>query len=375
MSKPTLLILSFSNISADARVLKQVRLFADDYDVVTCGHGPAPDGVTRHHEIPEDLAVWRYDRVLVASRRYAKAYWSNPAIAFARSVLPVGAFDVVLANDVDAVGLALSLDAVSGVHADLHEYAPRQKEDVLRWRLFVAPFLHWMCRRFVRRANSVTTVGRGIADEYRRKFGIDAGVVTNAAPFADLAPTDASIPLRLVHSGACLRDRNIVAIVDAVEASTASVTLDLYLTPNDPQFLAELKERARSSERVVVRDPVPYRALSSTLNTYDVGVHILPPVNFNNRWALPNKFFDYVQARLGVVIGPSPEMAGVLTAGGFGAVTDDFSVDALTRVLDGLDVATVNRWKQAAQKAAHDLSSDAQVAIWKRAVDALAGAP
>ena len=373
MTRATLLILSFSNISADARVLKQVRLFSGDYDVVTCGHGPAPDGVASHIEIPEQLAVWRYDRALVATRRYAKAYWANPAIAYARSVLPVGGFDAVLANDVDAVGLALSLDAPSGVHADLHEYAPRQKEDVLRWRLFVAPFLRWMCRTFVRRASSVTTVGQGIADEYRRRFGIDAEVVTNAAPYADLAPTTAKTPIRLVHSGACLRDRNIAAIIDAVEASTASVTLDLYLTPNDPQFLDELKERSRSSDRVIVRDPVPYTALSGTLNTFDVGVHILPPVNFNNRWALPNKFFDYVQARLGVVIGPSPEMAGVLTTGGFGAVTEDFTVEALTRVLDGLDVNTVNAWKKAANDSAHALSSDAQVAIWKRAVDALTG--
>jgi hypothetical protein len=354
-------------------VLKQVRLFSDDYDVVTCGHGPKPEGATRHIEIPEHLALWRYDRALVATRRYRKAYWANPAIAYARSVLPTGEFDAVLANDVDAVGLALSLDAPFGVHADLHEYAPRQKEDVLRWRVFVAPFLRWMCRRFVRRANSVTTVGRGIADEYRRRFGIDADVVTNAAPYAELAPTAAATPIRLVHSGACLRDRNIATIVDAVEASTASVTLDLYLTPNDPQFLDELKERSRSSERVIVREPVPYSTLSSTLNRYDVGVHILPPVNFNNRWALPNKFFDYVQARLGVVIGPSPEMAGVLTAGGFGAVTEDFTVGALTRVLDGLDVDTVNGWKTAADEAAHSLSSDAQVVIWKRAVDALVG--
>ena len=116
--RPRLLILSFSPISSDARVLKQVRLFAADYAVTTCGHGPAPEGVVEHIAIPDELAVWRYDRLQIA----------NPAIAAARRLLAGREFDAVLADDVDAVGLALSLPS-RGVHADLHEYSPRQKED------------------------------------------------------------------------------------------------------------------------------------------------------------------------------------------------------------------------------------------------------
>ena len=40
-ARPTLLILSFSPIASDARVLKQVRMLAQDHDVTTCGYGPA----------------------------------------------------------------------------------------------------------------------------------------------------------------------------------------------------------------------------------------------------------------------------------------------------------------------------------------------
>ena len=42
MSKK-LLIISFSPIARDARVLKQVRLFTPKYEVTTCGFGPAPE--------------------------------------------------------------------------------------------------------------------------------------------------------------------------------------------------------------------------------------------------------------------------------------------------------------------------------------------
>src|SRR6186997_1558914 len=101
----TLLILSFSPIASDARVLKQVNLFRDEYAVITCGYGPAPDGVVEHLMIRDDLAIWRYDRRLVASRRFRKAYWSNAAIVAAGHLLEGRSFDVVLADDVDAVGL------------------------------------------------------------------------------------------------------------------------------------------------------------------------------------------------------------------------------------------------------------------------------
>lgn len=375
MSAPRLLILSFSEIASDARVLKQLRRLGQDFEIHTLGYGPTPEGVASHVQVPSDMPIWRYDRWRVILRLFRSAYWRNRAIVFARNALLGTSWDAVLANDIDAVGLALAQHSRHGVHADLHEYAPRQKEDVWKWRVFVAPFQSWMCRRFATRAASVTTVGAGIAAEYGRVYGIAAGVVTNAAPFADLAPTAVGSPLRLVHSGAALRDRNILALLDAVEASSNDVTLDLYLAPNDPGFLAEVRERTEASTRLRLHDAVPYEALVTTLNGYDVGLHLLPPVNFNNTWALPNKFFDYVQARLGVVIGPSPEMARVLDGGGFGAVTDDFTVAALTRLLDSLTAAQVHDWKQAAHEAAPALSGEAQAEVWASALLALMGRP
>lgn len=368
MSAPRLLIMSFSTIASDARVLKQVRRLASEYELHTIGYGPAPVGVSGHVRVPDELAIWQYDRVTVAMRRYGRAYWGNRAIAFAASALEGTEWDVVLANDIDAVGLALSLRPARGVHADLHEYAPRQKEDLKRWRIFIAPFIRWMCRQFVRDASSVTTVSQGIADEYRREFGIRAGVVTNAAPYAQLAPTPVGAPVRLVHSGAALRDRNITAILDAVEATRTDVTLSLYLTPNDPTFLDEVRRRAAASERITLLDPVPYGELSRALNAHDVGIHILPPVNFNNRWALPNKFFDYVQSRLGVIIGPSPEMARVLNEYGFGAITAGFEPEGLTDVLDELDPAIVAGWKRASDASARALSGESQADEWARAL-------
>ena len=240
MTRPSLLILSFSPIASDARVLKQVRLFAADFDVTTCGYGPAPDGVVEHLEIPAAAEHWRKDPKWLLSRQFRRVYWGNAAVRAAQGQLGGREFDVVLANDVDTVPLALSLRPRRGVHADLHEYSPRQNTELRRWRWFVAPYMRWLCRRFVTRADSVTTVGRGLAEEYAREFGIRAGIVTNAAPYAELEPGQVARggPLRLVHAGVALRGRTLEVMLDAVAATTADVSLDLYLMPNVPPYLA-----------------------------------------------------------------------------------------------------------------------------------------
>lgn len=368
-----LLIVSFSPIVSDARLLKQIAVFRDDYDIVTCGYGPRPDGVAEHLSIPDELAIWRYPRMLVILRQYRRAYRGNAAIMAATRALSGRTFDVAIANDVDAMGVILGTAVRDGIHADLHEYSPRQHEELLRFRLFVKPFIEWMCRRHVARADSWTTVSAGLAEAYDKRFGFRPEVVTNAAPYVEAEPTQAHRPLRLVHSGAALRNRHLGVLVDGVLAAR-DVTLDLYLTPNDPGYLDELRCAAERSERITLHDPVPYRVLAETLRSYDVGVHILPPVNFNNRWALPNKIFDYVQARLGVICGPSPEMAEHVRRYGIGWVTDDFTAPALTRTIDALAAPEVDVAKAASHAHARELSSESQVALWKRAVDALPGA-
>ncbi|MUK01787.1 glycosyltransferase family 1 protein [Vibrio cholerae] len=373
MPAPRLLIMSFSPLRSDARILKQIALFQDRYDVVTCGYGEAPEGVQNHIEIPADLEAWRYSRAALIVRAYRRAYWGNPVISHLRSRLPIGEYDVILADDIDTVGLSLSLKPLHGVHVDLHEYCPRMKDDLLQWKIFVAPFMRWMVRQFALRADSASTVAGHISEEYRKEFGLMASVVTNAAPYSESEPSPVGAVIRLVHSGAAQPNRFLEVTLDAMDMISGSATLDLYLTQNSGPYFEVLKTRIAGMRNVVLHDPVPYADLSETLNGYDMGVFLLPPVNFNYAWTLPNKFFDFVQARLGVLIGPSPEMAAVLRAEGLGVVTEDFTAASLASAIDGLTPEAVTGYKSAAALAARRLSAEEQIQGWAEAIDALAG--
>lgn len=354
-------------------MLKQIVRFREEYDVITLGYGDAPDGVVEHLRVPDDAPAWRWPREALLLRQYRRAYWGNRAVAEADRLLAglETAPDLAIANDVDTVPLVLKHVPPAAVHVDLHEYAPRQRDELWQWRLFVAPFLRWILRRHVTRAASTSTVSSGLAREYATEFGLSPVVITNAAPYREGPVTPTGEPIRLVHSGAALPNRNLEIMIDAVEATRASVTLDLYLTGNDPAYLEVLRQRCAASPRCTLHDPVPYSELIETLAGFDVGVFVLPPTTFNYRWALPNKLFDYVQARLGVIVGPSPEMSWIVNERVLGAVSPDFGAAALARVLDGLEPARVEEWKRAADRAARPLSSDEQVRKWVDAVHAL----
>ncbi|MET1016756.1 MAG: glycosyltransferase [Leifsonia flava] len=373
ITRPRLLILSFSPIVGDARVLKQVMHFQNDYDVTTCGYGDAPAGVSRHIQIPDDKPQNDLYPRFLALRLFERVYWRTSAVAWCKAALEPGQWDVILANDVETVPLALTLGAAHGVHADLHEYSPRLRTENPGWMRWIAPYYRWMCRKHVSKASSWSTVSAGLARQYLKEYGFEPIVVTNAAPYWDLPETPVETPLRLVHSGAGLQNRELEIMIEAVAIAKSRPTLDLYLTANHPAYIVKLRERAAEIGRVTVHDPVPYSDLIQTLNNYDVGVFVLPPVNFSYTWALPNKIFDFIQARLAIVVGPSPEMASIVEEHGLGIVAKDFSIQALADAIDALTPESVAAFKKASSATAEVLNADSQIALWDRAIADLVG--
>lgn len=373
--KPRLLILSFFDISIDPRVMKQVRLFAEDYDVTTCAPGPLPHQDVEHIELdvhwvrPRGRVGNAIDDLARAREWFAWSYRQTPIVQQIREKLRGRVFDVAIANDADAVGVANDIVGADRVHADLHEFFPGlpQPDNPLGERQ--RRYWTWLVREHCAKSVSSTTVGAEIAHRYG-EYGLTPGVVTNATHLRNLPVRETGSPIRIVHSGNPFRDRGLGEIMTAVAHTTSDVTLDLYLMKHNEVELAAVAELAESlGDRIRILDPVSQSELVETLNGYDVGIHVLPPTSENNSLALPNKFFDFIQARLAVIVGPSLEMARIVTEHGLGIVTEDFSERSIRAALDALTVADIDRAKRASDAAAPALSSESQVGVWKLAVE------
>ncbi|NAZ88073.1 glycosyltransferase family 4 protein [Kineococcus indalonis] len=372
--RPRILSISFSPLRGDARVLRQVEVLREVGEVSTVGYGPAPDGVAAHLRVADHLASLPRDPrglLLLGARRHRAAELAAPALRAAHAALtadPGPGWDLVVANDARALPLAHAVAGGAPVWADMHEWAPEEFSGDWRWRLAVKPFAEHLCARHLPRSAVVTTVCEPIAQLYRQRYGVECAVVRNAPAPAQLQPSPVDGErVRLVHSGSAIPGRGLEVLVDVVAGLDERFSLDLYLTPGGDggRHLAQLEAAAAASGRTTVHDPVPPAEIVPTLNRYDVGVFSLPPTSVNARYALPNKFFDFVQARLALAVGPSPEMAREVRARGLGVVADDFSAAALRRALEGLDAAAVSAGKAASHRAARELSSatDRQVVL------------
>ncbi|MDO9591501.1 MAG: hypothetical protein Q7J04_10195, partial [Microcella sp.] len=82
----------------------------------------------------------------------------------------------------------------------------------------------------------------------------------------------------------------------------------------------------------------------------------IPPTHTNARLSLPNKFFDFVQARLAVAVGPAIEMQRLVERHGLGVVAEGFTVEQCVDSLTGLTAHEIRLFKAASDAAARELS-------------------
>lgn len=356
MSKASVLILSFSNIVSDPRVSRQVQALAGVHEVTTCGYGAAPSNAVRHIEVSPPLRSFlsRVASLLpLQVGSYERYYWSQPQVRRAEDELRSKVFDITIANDLPTLPLALRVAAGRSVIFDAHEYAPREFEDRALWRLFLQRYCVYLCRTYMPRASAVTTVCQGIADEYERCFGVRPVVLSNATRFHELAPRPTGDgAIRMIHHGIAMRSRRLENMLELMAHLDGRFFLDLMLMPTDPSYLAHLRSCAGRDSRIRFLPPVPMQELVRFTSAYDVGLYLLEPANFNNLHALPNKFFEFIQARLALAIGPSPEMARIVTEFDCGVVADDFSPASLARRLNALTPGDLDRMKRGADAAA-----------------------
>jgi hypothetical protein len=244
---------------------------------------------------------------------------------------------------------------------DAHEYEPEQFRSLRWWRVLMQPYVKALAAELLPRVTAMTTVSAGLAERYARDFGIARPVVvTNAPHRADLEPRPPDGDhIRLVHWGLANPVRRLEDTIELMRLLDERFTLDLVLVGRDARYQRRLQALAAGDARIRFLDPVPMPDLPRFGNAYDIGVFLLPGAFAQQQFVLPNKFFEFVQARLAVAIGPSPEMARIADQWGFGVIADSFEPAALAAKLNALDAGEVLRLKRRAHAAADELSAEA----------------
>lgn len=379
------LVVVESNIARDPRVTRQIEWLAQDgwiIDSLGLGNSTAP--AVRDHFPIADIESWKVTRPgtaliygLLTHRKKFEMLTLSRCPSEVRRRVRNGEYALIILNDRHfapwvAEPKDFTQETLSAhIHLDLHEYfVPTISRDTL-WRRATATYYEWCRSQFANPAfTSRSTVNEGIARMYADELRVDnPAVIRNCPPFVDQVPSSV-LPgrIRLIHHGAARWDRGLRALVDAVRTCGPRFELTLILV-GDPELVTELHTlTADISDRVRIIPPLPMGSLSQTLNEYDLEVMFYEPTTKNLELALPNKLFEAVQARLGLVTGPSAEMVKLIDAYGNGAVTNGWATSDLVDTLSALDEAGVAALKSASHAAARELNAETEQLVFRAIV-------
>ena len=218
------------------------------------------------------------------------------------------------------------------------------------------------------------TVSNGIAEEYEKNYGISHTVITNAAPYLEIRPqTTNPEKIRIIHHGAASPSRKIEKMIEMMDYLDERFYFDLMLMNNNPPYYKKLVKKAKRYDKLRFLDPVSMNDIISVITNYDIGLFLVEPVSFNLNMVLPNKLFEFIQARLAVAIGPSPEMKRIVERYDCGIIAEDFSSRAMAEALFKLDHKRIDYYKKQSDKAAKNENAGNNRATFLNIIDKLIG--
>jgi hypothetical protein len=238
---------------------------------------------------------------------------------------------------------------------DLREIYPEQYGKSISFKYGLRPIRKYLLKRHFQLVDAATTVSFGLQEYYSNWYGIDASLIRSTPHYSQSkAVATAGKPFKIVYLGVAHPLRKLEDFIYACSVSENEIELHFYLV-GDPAYIDRLKKVSSGNSRITIHDPVPFKEIHSTLIQYDLGWCYFSPETENISKALPNKYFDYIQAGLGVICGPNIDMIRESNKWGFGIFTQEFSEIELVQLLNSLSTTKIEELKRAARAASEAL--------------------
>jgi glycosyltransferase involved in cell wall biosynthesis len=270
------------------------------------------------------------------------------------------AFDLIITHDCSLLPLALGLKKKnSKVMLDAREYYPKNYDDQWKWRLQQRPINEYLCKQYLHQCDKIITVSDGLAREYFKEYHVQPEVVMSLPAFHDILPakTDGS-KIRMIYHGWASLSRRTEVMIDLMGHVDERFSLDLMVMLDKSEYAEKFISMVRGRRNIRLIPTVSMQQLVPLTNTYDIGLFLCPPTNLNLKYALPNKLFEFIQARLMVAIGPGIEMRKIVEKYDCGIVSEDFNPESLARKLNSLTTQKVMYYKEQSNTAAHELNEE-----------------
>lgn len=345
-------ILSLRNMETAPRIIREIKALETDFELVLIGN-PGKSGKHPVHSIYSfrtlfDKLMSRIDQL----RNLKKVRYSRLS-----SFILQQKIRVLIIHEPVFFPIAVRLKKEHGIRIvfNAHEYHPLEFEDLPGWLETEGKNYTELYRKYGHEFDLFINVCESIRLKCLEEFNLDSLVIPNAAFESKIPPSrNEQTPIRLIHHGALLPGRKIEKMISIVQEAGERFSLDIMVVPNPGamEYHQLLKDLCSKTSNVRLIEPVSFNEIVPFINQYDAGMYLLEPSNFNNFHALPNKLFEFIQAKLAIIVSPSPEMSRLVTNYRIGWVAADFSTGSMIDILKNLTLQDIQACKENTLKAA-----------------------
>jgi glycosyltransferase involved in cell wall biosynthesis len=365
-------VLSYTTIAHDHRVMRTLEtLAALGHEVTAIGFGEAPALPVAMIRLP-DPPGRTAQRLAIATTQFpanlvpASApllHMLLPQHRAARAALLALRPDIVHANDWPALVAADAAKRETGARIvyDSHELASEEHADNRLWRLVAQRHTRAIEAGFIHRADAIITVSDGISRTLQDLYDLPEPplVVRNALAYRTVTPAPLAEPLRLLFHGIMKGGRGIEALIGAMP-----VLPQFRLTlrgDGAPAYLAKLRARVAElgvGARVAFEPAVPHDEVVAAAASSHIGVFCAPIETRHNRFAMPNKVYEYLMAGLAVLVTEGTDLAALVQEHACGLTATASTPEAIATALRALSLSALGEMRANALAAAPRLSWD-----------------
>ena len=205
---------------------------------------------------------------------------------------------ILLANDLDTLIPATIISKLYQIPlvVDFHEIfseMPTLKEGSIQKKVW-----KFVERQFVPGLENTYTVSESYAHWFKETYGINPKIITNTPVKREVQqPTIPSQQKILIYQGAINPSRGIDKMIFAMQFLD---NVELWIVGDGP-MLEEYKVLAKTSEveeKVIFHGRLTPEELSKLTPRANLGLSLEEDNGLSYRYALPNKIFDYIHARI-----------------------------------------------------------------------------
>jgi glycosyltransferase involved in cell wall biosynthesis len=205
------------------------------------------------------------------------------------------------------------------------------------------------------------TVSEPIAREYKEKYGINFKVIRNFPQKVHHEPKRPDKlkcgPLRIIiYQGSLNPGRGLESMILAMK-HLSNFRFQIFGDGPLRKKLERLVEDTNINDRVMFMGRKPFSELRAYTRQASLAVSLEENVGKNYVYALPNKLFDYIQARVPVLVSDLPEMKQIVEKYEAGMVSDTHDPERLAGIINEMMVNDEKRmiWKKNLKKASGEL--------------------